>query len=503
MNWTIKYRAHRGLKGWVRGLAALVVCLALFLFFQLTIPYHFYHREQTSLFLWAWSDWMPWLMAPGALAEWMGRCLTQFYYYELMGPLIVALLLTTWGAGVLTLTKSYLKRWSWLLAAALLLWEAGRCCVLSYPLSGTMALTGWVWSLCGLRALWRRRSDHPLLSALLLFLLLIGSGLAWGSGSWHVMSGRPDRALERTLAIDCDYYFGRHQRLYPLLEEEQREGNVQMAAYYSYLLHASEGTLPQHLIAHYRAGEKGLFLPVDPSSSYFTIYAANEVWFSLGDYTMAEHAAMLGMIFSPSHRSGRALKRLADINLIQGDEAAAMKYLRMLTHTIPYRRWARQRMTNSRTEAVELWLTQRRKALPAGDTLRLGNDIPTSLRHLLQSTQSDYLRQMQLDYLLCYDLMRKDVRGFGRDYLAYCGAKTPTGIYAEGMMIYLSMEPEAIQNPQVAGWQLDERQLAQFRDYTERYKAGQGMDSELQTRYGDTYWFYFHFAQRKGGNDEN
>ena len=70
-------------------------------------------------------------------------------------------------------------------------------------------------------------------------------------------------------------------------------------------------------------------------------------------------------------------------------------------------------------------------------------------------------------------------------------------------MIYLSMEPEAIQNPQVAGWQLDERQLAQFRDYTERYKAGQGMDSELQTRYGDTYWFYFHFAQRKGGNDEN
>ena len=57
-----------------------------------------------------------------------------------------------------------------------------------------------------------------------------------------------------------------------------------------------------------------------PHSTYLTIYAANEVWFALGDMTMAEHAAILGMIFSPHHTGARAVKRLAEINLVNGDE---------------------------------------------------------------------------------------------------------------------------------------------------------------------------------------
>ena len=48
----------------------------------------------------------------------------------------------------------------------------------------------------------------------------------------------------------------------------------------------------------YQPASQGLFLPVAPHSTYLTIYAANEVWFALGDMTMAEHAAILGMIFS-------------------------------------------------------------------------------------------------------------------------------------------------------------------------------------------------------------
>jgi len=40
----------------------------------------------------------------------------------------------------------------------------------------------------------------------------------------------------------------------------------------------------------YQPASQGLFLPVAPHSTYLTIYAANEVWFALGDMTMAEHA---------------------------------------------------------------------------------------------------------------------------------------------------------------------------------------------------------------------
>ena len=77
----------------VAWIVASVTWLLLFLFYWLGLPYHFYYREQTSLFLWSWIDWQPWLSTPGALAEWLGRFLTQFFYYEAVGPLILSLML--------------------------------------------------------------------------------------------------------------------------------------------------------------------------------------------------------------------------------------------------------------------------------------------------------------------------------------------------------------------------------------------------------------------------
>ena len=41
--------------------------------------------------------------------------------------------------------------------------------------------------------------------------------------------------------------------------------------------------------------------------------------------TMAEHASLLSMIFSPQNKSVRMVQRLAEINLINGDNEAARK----------------------------------------------------------------------------------------------------------------------------------------------------------------------------------
>ena len=71
---------------------------------------------------------------------------------------------------------------------------------------------------------------------------------------------------------------------------------------------------------------------------------------------MAEHAAILGMIFSPHHTGARAVKRLAEINLVNGDEAAAMKYLRLLQKTMCYRDWAERRIPGKQTAEVCQWL---------------------------------------------------------------------------------------------------------------------------------------------------
>ena len=68
-----------------------------------------------------------------------------------------------------------------------------------------------------------------------------------------------------------------------------------------------------------------MFIPVAPSSNPQSIYAANEVWFELGDMTMSEHATILGMIFSPNKKGSRAMKRLAEMNLIKQEDEAARK----------------------------------------------------------------------------------------------------------------------------------------------------------------------------------
>ena len=59
------------------------------------------------------------------------------------GPAIMAVVLLLWGVVVFRLLVPYMGRWAWIPTVLAVAWEAGRQCGLSYPLSGTIALTGY------------------------------------------------------------------------------------------------------------------------------------------------------------------------------------------------------------------------------------------------------------------------------------------------------------------------------------------------------------------------
>ena len=304
--------------------------LTLFLFFFRMLPYHLFHREQTQLFLFTAETLARYLSHPAALACLAGDFLTQFFYYEGGGPAVMAGVLLLWGIVMFRLLFPYISCWAWLPAVLAVLWETGRQCGLAYPLSGTISLIGIGGVLLLCRSCVRRswKSGLPVsVLALLLGYWLFGCG-NWSS-KWY---NTPNLGRERLLALDSEMYFGRWEKVRKLLAEE--EYRSPFATYYYNLLNAQQRQLPDNLMDYYQPAAQGLFLPVAPSSTYLTIYAANEVWFALGDMTMAEHAAILGMIFSSQHTGARAVKRLAEINLINGDEAAAMKYLRLLQKTM-------------------------------------------------------------------------------------------------------------------------------------------------------------------------
>ena len=462
--------------------------LALFLFFFRVLPYHLFHREQTQLFLFTAETLTEYLEHPAALACLAGDFLTQFFYYEGGGPAIMAGVLLLWGVVVFRLLVPFIGRWAWIPAVLAVVWEAGRQCGLTYPLSGTIALTGIGSVLLLCRSSMRRSWKSGLLISAL--AVLCGYWL-FGYGNWSSKwYNTPNLGREHLLALDSEMYFGRWEKAGKLLAGS--EYRSPFISYYYNLLNAQQRQLPERLLDYYQPGSQGLFLPVAPSSTYLTIYAANEVWFALGDMTMAEHAAILGMIFSPRHTGARAIKRLAEINLINGDEAAAMKYLRLLQKTMCYRDWAERRIPAKQRPEVRQWLERKRQLLPATDTLRSSANVPLSLRHLLRNNPDN---APACDYLLCFDLLNKDIGAFAADYQEFVANKIPSRLYAEGLLIYLAGKKASLD--EVKKWNVSPQVLDEFSDYTRLYEENGGDGVPLQAKYGKTYWFYFHYATMK------
>lgn len=515
--------------------AAGLCCLtgiAWFLFFYLIYPYHQFHKEQTLLFLYTADTLTAYAGQPALLTCLAGDFLTQFYHSAPVASLVLGLTCATLGWLSYFLLRPRLPHWLAVGAALLLAnWEMMRASGLTYPLASSLSLAGGL-ALCLLyRAIpsrkWRVAAALPavivgygllgygvfvlalfaaiqaltakkgypealliLLPTVLLPLLTSGKqGLTYPQAYTYpatVWWDKPDLTHEHLLGMDTEAYLGNWKKVKQL---GRTATSIQAAAYYDNLANAMEGRLPEGLMQGGEPNIQGLFLPVSSQSSYLSTLFAAEGWFQLGDMTMAEHATLLGMIFSPNHRGSRMIKRLAEINLINGDEAAALKYLRMLSKTHHYRRWAADRLPGRESEAVKQWLAARRTGLPRTDTLRTSTtDIVKSLRHLLRA---DPHNQMARDYLLCFHLLTKNLAGFLEDYAAQPG-QPPKRLYAEALLIDLVRRKAPAS--EIKQTIVDPRIMEDFKEYNRMYQQYKGNPAALSARFGKTYWFYFHQA---------
>ena len=148
--------------------------IAIYAFFAFRYPYHLHFQEQYQLFEWTGAYFAQVAGVPGGLADWLGRCITQFFYYAPLGAALTALLL----CGVQLLTWAVCARRSLMLYAlsflpALLL--VAFCC-------DENALTGPVVAVAlslGAAALCRRvvpQKRRRLLELLLVPVLYLACG---------------------------------------------------------------------------------------------------------------------------------------------------------------------------------------------------------------------------------------------------------------------------------------------------------------------------------------
>ena len=298
--------------------------------------------------------------------------------------------------------------------------------------------------------------------------------------------GHPDAISEQMMGLAVEASLENWDRVSALAAEDRRS---LVGTYYYNLANAHRGQLADRLMDYYQPFERGLFLPVGEKSTPFQIGCAGDVWFALGDMSMAERDAMLGMLFSPSHTGSRYLRRLAETNLVSGDFEAASKYLRMLLNSPRDRKWAREHLPDAWSPQYAARVEQKRALMPHFDLVHGMDQTQLILRILLNSNPSN---RMALDYLLCYDLLIKDLDAFVGDYVPSLIA---SHLYEEAMLIFLAakggMDPENFEH-----YNISEETLDRFNRFVTIYKRDNGSGENLSAEFGKTYWYYFYYAVR-------
>ena len=298
--------------------------------------------------------------------------------------------------------------------------------------------------------------------------------------------GHPDAISEQMMGLAVEASLENWDQVAALASEDRK---TLVGTYYYNLANAHRGLLADRLMDYYQPFERGLFLPVGEKSTPFQIGCAGDVWFALGDMSMAERDAMLGMLFSPSHTGSRYLRRLAETNLITGDFEAASKYLRMLLNSPRDRKWAREHLPEAWSPQYAARVEQKRALLPHFDLVHGMDQTQLILRILLNSNPSN---RMALDYLLCYDLLIKDLDAFVGDFAP---SLTASRLYEEAMLIFLAakggMDPENFEHYHISPETLD-----RFNRFVTIYKRDGGSGQNLTGEFGKTYWYYFYYAVR-------
>ena len=298
---------------------------------------------------------------------------------------------------------------------------------------------------------------------------------------------KPQMDLEKTLAADCEYYFGNYNTVVNMVEKD-KEPNQYMKFYYN-LVSAQGRSLPAVLLK-FPNNYLGTFETLGPDTPPLTIKTINELYWILGDMTFCERAAILANVCSPENRNIRMMKRLAEINLVKGDYDAARKYLRILQKTFVWSRWANRafdalgKKASPYDKALLQQYIDKRPYLNTRDTLRLNDNCHTIMSELMESNPNN---NIAINYMLCSDLLLKDMETFKHDYDAYYLKQQNVAyekLYQEALAIYL------------AGTKAPPAEWAKYikrQDVLQRFKLYN--EQRGNPAFKDTYWYYFDKAE--------
>ena len=356
-------------------MATVLFAIAVFCFWAYIYPCAVTERELVQLFLWNGDYFMERVVVPGGLARYVGEWLVQYFYYIRNGAIIYAHLFAAvqWLAARI-LRKAWLFPLSFL--PALLLWWMATD--MRFPMTFHIALL-MVLAVMALLPASRRQSliatavlvpvmywaAGPVAMLLVIYhLRWIGERSArWSAVGWTaglallfafclVGSARLAPYSLRSLAEGIDYSWHTNRigtyedmEFCTLLRRGQWEKIIDKAVKKTPESAASQNVACLALWQTKRIGENELIAAMNHGRSVMadavTASMVSDLYMHIGMLNMSQRAAFeLMESVTNNNKSGRAVKRLAEVALFTGQYEVAAKYLRLLEQTVFYRKWA-------------------------------------------------------------------------------------------------------------------------------------------------------------------
>jgi hypothetical protein len=271
-----------------------------------------------------------------------------------------------------------------------------------------------------------------------------------------------------------------------LAKADKKTPDLPMTVCATNLALGMSGQLGERLFDYYQNGIQGLVPPFE--RNFASILLTGEVYWQLGLVNNAQQFAFEAMEAIPNYaKSCRAVKRLAETNLVNGEYAVARKYMQMLQKTLAYHQWAERTLPLLGNEKA----INEHPVYGRMRQIRLKDDFLFSERELDkifgQLVMHNQRNGLALQYLLAAPLLNRDVNTF-MNYM----------IYVDGL--HLGYRPRSCQEAVVFAYAqrkqrppqgyVSDMVLRQFGEYVNIYSQG-GKDAPQLARFKNTAWYYF------------
>ena len=228
---------------------------------------------------------------------------------------------------------------------------------------------------------------------------------------------------------------------------------------------------------------------------------ASDICFELGMVNSSRRFAFEAQEAIPDHRkSGRLTKRLAEVAIIDGHYALAERYLKQLRQTFAYSDWAQKSLDMIKDDAkVASHPTygKLRRRRVSQDFFYSDREMDQMLGLLFSHDRSN---KMALDYLLCLELVTRDIGSFIR-YVPLMGER-PGGVsimprhYQEALCMAWAKGHRSFDG---MPWPVDQRIKQEFGAFARAISSGGDPESMISGYMGSSYWRFY----AKGGKKKN